>query len=352
MRGIAVVPAAELPPQVAHHELRLVVHGFQIRLVEHGLIHLHGMHDVVQLGALIHHGEGLRHDALQRLGHFREHPADALRPRDGQAVRGQKQLRPLCRHRPQRLRPFAGITLRLLRIAGVGEVPDEEVPGANRFVLRNPSPSVVVRFAAAVRQPRRQTAHVDVQRFPIRGVWVWRGVRQERAAGGHGVAVAGELPELPLVDDAVVAIREPIALEAVRHVLMPDDARPRMAVGVRVRDEGAGAAGVIHVPVGIDDGVEAPRPPLADGVHHPGAAVHAAGVEGQQAVVRLEQHAVGERLHHRDAIGDGRQLMVDAVDGADVLNALAFVDDGVGEGQQVCHGCLWWPNGFILPSNP
>ena len=67
VRRIAVVPAAVLPPDVAHHELRLVVDGSQIRTLQELLGHAHGVHDVVEPRAFVHHRERLFDERLEEL---------------------------------------------------------------------------------------------------------------------------------------------------------------------------------------------------------------------------------------------------------------------------------------------
>ena len=52
------------------------------------------------------------------------------------------------------------------------------------------------------------------------------------------------------------------------------------------------ASDVIQVAVSVDQRVERILAPAPDGLHHPAAALRAAGIESEQARVGLEQHAV------------------------------------------------------------
>ena len=90
------------------------------------------------------------------------------------------------RHVAQRLRPFARITLHLLRIAGIRKIPDEEITRTDGFALRYPRPSVIVRLSTRVTQ-------LDIE--PAKGLLLGlffisyllgvglRGVRAPRASG-------------------------------------------------------------------------------------------------------------------------------------------------------------------------
>ena len=77
-----------------------------------------------------------------------------------------------------------------------------------------------------------------------------------------------------------------------------------------------------------------------DGFHHPSAAELIAGVEREQAVVGFEQYTMGEGLDDGDAVAELRQLVVQAVNRADFGNALALVDDRVGDCEQVGHNLV------------
>ena len=92
--------------------------------------------------------------------------------------------------------------------------------------------------------------------------------------------------------------------------------------------------------MGVHDGVEAVLAPSPNGLHDPSAAELITGVEREQAVVGLEQHAMGERLDEGDAVAEFGQLVVDAVDRADFGDAFALVDDRVGDCEQVGHNLV------------
>ena len=240
----------------------------------------------------------------------------------------QEELGALCGHLPHGGRPFHRIALHLLRVARVGKTPDEEVTRADRLVFRDPGPRVVVGLALGVLQLDVEPADGKIQLVRIGDFRARRGFRQEPVAVGERIAAARELPELATVDHHVVAARPLIAIEAARDVLVTGDLRRRPAIGFGIRHEGTTAADVIEMPVCVHQGIEAVVAPTTDRLDYPSPTLGTAGIEGQQAVVRLEQHTVRKRLNHRDPVGDGRQLVIDPIDRPDIFRGLAFVDDG------------------------
>ena len=290
--GVAVPPAAVQAPDVADDELRLVVQRPQPGRLENRGIDLHGVDDVVQPLACVHHRQGLADQNIERVGHGFQHLTDTRRAGDRQAMRRQKQLCALRRHVSHRPRPFHRIALHLLGVPRVGKVPDEEVPGADRLVARYPRPCVVIGLALGMAQVDLQAANTEAHGLAVEGVGLRRGFRQEGALSFQSIAGAPELAELALVDDPVVAVGQVIAVEPLRHVLVTTDAGTRMSMTLRVLNEGAAAAHVIQMAVRVDDGVEAVGPPTADFLHDPRAAKVIGRIERHQAVVGLKQYTM------------------------------------------------------------
>ena len=129
MRRVAVVPAAVLAPDVAHDELGLVVDGVQVRALEEARGRAHGVHDVVEAGAVVHQRERLLHERLQQLGALGERLVHAGAAHDRQAVTGKQHVGLQRVHLAERGRPVARVALHLLRVAAVGRRPDEHVAG-------------------------------------------------------------------------------------------------------------------------------------------------------------------------------------------------------------------------------
>jgi hypothetical protein len=67
-------------------------------------------------------------------------------------VSGQQHLRAQRRHLAKRDRPLGGVPLHLLRVAGVGRGPDEQVTAAEHLAVGEPRPGVVVGLAARCMQ--------------------------------------------------------------------------------------------------------------------------------------------------------------------------------------------------------
>ena len=338
--GGTVPPSSELAPHATHHELRLVVQGPQVRLGQRVRRHLHRVDDGVQRGAGIHHRHHFGHQVLQRGGHVVEDAGDALPPGDRQAVRGEQQFRFLGDHRPQRGGPLDGEALHLLRVARVGEVPDEEVTGREGVVLREPAPQVVVGLAAGVVQFHLQAADVDGVVVADDVVRPHRGGGQEAPGVGVGlhvhptagvadveVHVTTDAAELAHVDEQVPVVGVGVAVQACGDGLVAHHRR-------RVVAEERAAAHMVGVAVGVDEGAHPVGRTAAQGVPHLLAGLHARGVEAHQPVAGLQGDAVAEALHHRHPVGDLAELVGDTVDG---LVHETAVDDAGGEVEQVCH---------------
>ena len=117
------------------------------------------MNNIVERCAVIHHGEGLIHHAIEHIGHFGQYRSNSLLAADRETMGGQEELGALFTHAAQGLCPFSRVALRLLWIAGIGECPDEEVTGTDRLVLGNPGPGMVIGLTARVVQCDIQPAH-------------------------------------------------------------------------------------------------------------------------------------------------------------------------------------------------
>ena len=146
--GLAVVPAAVAAPHVAHDELRVVVHGTQVGLAGEVGRHLHLVQHPVERGAFVHQGEGLVLDGVEQLGRVEQGHLDAVTAEDRHAVAAQHGLGLERGHRPERGGPVRGEALHLLRVAGVGDRPDEQVAGVQDPALGHPRPGGVVGLAA------------------------------------------------------------------------------------------------------------------------------------------------------------------------------------------------------------
>ena len=199
---------------------------------------------------------------------------------------------------------------------------------------------MIVGFTAAMIEFDLEAADRHIEAVRIDQIGFGRRRRQEGCTARHVVPVTAELAELALVDDAVVTVRQRVAVESAGDVLVPRDGGSRVSAGFGVGEEGAAAADVVDVAVGVDQRVKRLRAPAAHRLDDAFAAARAAGVESDETVVGVEQYAVRERLDHRNAVGHRREFMVDPVDGPDIGHALAFVDDGAGKGEQVRHVVL------------
>ncbi len=289
MRGVAVVPAAVQPPDVAHDELRLIVVRLQVRTAGQRLRGFHGVDDLVEAGARVHHLQGLLDQAVQVVRRVGQRLPYSARPGDGQAVAGQQHLRVQGGHLPQRDRPLVGVPLHLLRVPGVRGDPDEQVTGQQHAALWQERPGGVVGLAARVVHLEGDVAERDPHLVAVRQV----GLPVGRRPGQAGEA------ELPLVDHRVVARRPGIPGEPGGDVLVRDDARAGAVLGV----EGVHARDVVEVPVGEDGVADWLITPGPHGrVHVPRVHV-VAGVEQSQAAIAPDAVDVAERGPHDHAVG-------------------------------------------------
>ena len=265
-------------------------------------------------------------------------------PSDGQSVGGQQQLGAQRGHAPQGERPLAGVALHLLGVAGVGEHPDEQVAGADRPVLGDPGPGVVVGLAPAVVQLEAEAADVEPHLVAV-------GDRRLDEVGEEGGPAVGTDPtegtrsaaaaELALVDRGVVAVGEVVAGEALGDGLVADHRRSPVTPVGGLGDDGRRAADVVDVAVGVHEGVHGIVVPAAQGPEHLGAEGLEGGVEEHQTVVGAEGHDVGERLDDGDAVGHLGQLERDAVGGPELGGGVVpggGVDEAGGQLEQVGHG--------------
>ena len=152
------------------------------------------MDDLVEARSLVHQGHGLVVQRLEQLRRLVQGQGHAVAPHDGDAVSWEEHLGSQRGHLPEGGRPIARVALHLLRVAGVGRGPDEEVATAQHLALGCPGPRVVVGLASRMVQLERGAA--DVEAEPV-------------AIGLVRVAVLGgplqvREPELALVDERVV----------------------------------------------------------------------------------------------------------------------------------------------------
>ena len=226
---------------------------------------------------------------------------------------GQEELHVPLEHGAHGPGPLQGIALHLLRIAAVGEVPDEEVPGADGLVFRDVGPGVVVRFPLGVDQLEVQVPDLQIDAVLVGRPRTHRiGGEEAALVGPDAVASALEGAELPFVDGLVVAVREGVAIKALFHVLVAHPANG-VAVLLRVCGEKAAAPDVIDVAVGIDHGMEGAIGPLANCRNHPAPALGAAGVEDREPGVAAEAHGVAKGLHHGDVVIEDAEFVVNPV---------------------------------------
>ncbi len=139
--GVAVVPAPVEAPDVADHELGLVVGGAEVGQVGESVGDPHGVDDLVERGAGVHHAPPWRATRPSRAGRCRRARRRCGRaPAIGRPWAGQEQLGLEGDHPAQRDRPVGGVALHLLGVAGVGEHPDEQVAGRRSPGGRAPTP--------------------------------------------------------------------------------------------------------------------------------------------------------------------------------------------------------------------
>src|SRR5271156_2996437 len=125
-------------------------------------------------------------------------------------------FRPKPRHHPQRLGPFARITLRLLRIARVGRRPDDQIAGEQYLALRHIDPAMVIGLAACMMAFELVVAGNYIELTIEVGIRIYILGRPRRGP-----------VELPRIDCSVVAAGALVPIEPRRNRAMPHDARPR-----------------------------------------------------------------------------------------------------------------------------
>src|SRR6185436_5882360 len=97
--------------------------------------HLDLVDHAIERRTQVHEGQGLRLERLQELGRVGQGLTDPGSPEDRHTVTG---------HLPQARGPLPGIALYLLRVAGVGHGPDEQIAGVKDPALRYPYPRRVL----------------------------------------------------------------------------------------------------------------------------------------------------------------------------------------------------------------
>ena len=142
--------------------------------------------------------------------------------------------------------------------------------------------------------------------------------------------------ELSCVDDRVVPGGLPVAREAIGHVLVADDSGRWISPLACLLDEGVRSAHVIHVAMGVRDGVDRTLRPSPERGENTGREGLEAGVEQDQLFAGVEDHDVRERLDERDPVADLRELHGHPVDRAGPLPD-PLVHDPCRQRQQVRH---------------
>ncbi len=229
---------------------------------------------------------------------------DARGAEHGEAVTGNHQLGAEGSHLAQGDRPLARIALHLLRVAGVGRGPDEEIAGGEDLALGDPRPDGVLGLAAGVVKLEGQIARGEGQ--PIVELDV-------RVAVLIGPAEAiGRQPKLAQVDGGVPAERLQVAIEVAANERVRVDARPRPGAGGCFLLEGGHPEDVVHVVMGEDGRHEGSRrPPAANGFVQRTGVGPAAGVEHHQAGSGVECVGAGDALVEEHP---GRDLLAVALE--------------------------------------
>ena len=140
VRGDAVPPAAVEPPDIADDVVGLVVDRLEIGAIGQVGGGRTSRQDRVERGPGVHQRERLALERLEPLRGVAERLAHARGADDRHAVAGDQELGPSAPHRAQRRRPLGGVALDLLRVAGVGRDPDEEIAGEEDAPLGPPHP--------------------------------------------------------------------------------------------------------------------------------------------------------------------------------------------------------------------
>ena len=110
---------------------------------------------------------------------------------DRQTVGRHEKLRSCGDHLAQGSRPFQRIALHLLRVAGVGEVPDHEVAGHDPLAVGQPRPQMIVGLAAGMVELHPGVADVSsmLHARTSRRVATWwtagSGAHRRRRPGHH-----------------------------------------------------------------------------------------------------------------------------------------------------------------------
>ena len=201
---------------------------------------------------------------------------------------GQQDLGLQRDHLVERARPVGRVTLNLLRVPAVRRRPDEHVARAQDLARRHPRPRVIVGLAARVMHLEGLAADVDAKHVAVQDVGI-----AERGGPRHRLRE----PELPLVDDRVVAGREHVAVEARRHRLVRDDPRSRPAVGRRFFIEWRNTEDVIDVSVRVHGGVQARGIPGAEPLVMHLREGEKAGVDQHEPIGRPKRIDVGQSGH-------------------------------------------------------
>ncbi len=327
MARISVVPAAEQPPDVADHELRLVVDGTEVRAVEERGGRPNRLDDLVERRALVHHPDRLGVEVLQERRGFGEGGDDPVVSEDRHSVAREQDLGVECCHRPQCPRPLDRVPLSLLGVAAVRGRPDEQVAGTQDSAGGRPEPDVVVGLAACV---------VAFDRLATRGQVVPRSEGLVGSAKVRGEGGAGQL-ELSLIDDAVVAGGLDVARETVGDRLVGDDTRRSPAVGLGGGFIELHPEAVIGVAVREDRGVQSDVAPVAQCLMHRRRCEPAAGVGEHEAVGGREGSDIREGCYEG---GVGGHFDEFAVVGEEILASDRFGagEEAVGEFQEIGHG--------------
>ena len=275
----------------------MVVDRLQVRLVAQVGGDLHLVEARVEILALVHDRQGLRLDRVEQVGGVGERRDDALGAEDRQAVTRQHDLGSQGRHLAQRRRPVGEVALHLLRVAGVGDRPDEEVAGVEDLALGHVGPRGVVGLAAGVMQFERELTARE---------------RELLRVGDVGIAVLARPRELRHVDRELATVdrRVPaagllVAPEVGRHLLVGvhDRAGPAVVGGLRV--EQRRAEHVVDVVVGVDGCGQGRRgSPPAHGLEHGAPVERAAGVEHHEPVAGVECVDRCDRLQRQQAVLD------------------------------------------------
>ena len=120
--------------------------------------HVHAVDDLVEQFARIHHLHHLCDQTLERASNIAENSGEALSSLDRQAMGREQEFGLASDHLSQRRCPFDRISLHLLRVAGVREVPDHEVAGEHPLLAGQPSPQMVVRLSTGMVELDRAVA--------------------------------------------------------------------------------------------------------------------------------------------------------------------------------------------------